>query len=91
MNLGRAVLSEHASTKIPTSYNPDCPSHFDEVAIKRVFEELFEEPKKVNIYTGNILFVGESVPWSMTLTLLRDAQTQSYSCWINIIPPILLW
>jgi hypothetical protein len=52
-----AILSEHAPTKITTSYNPDCPSDFDEEAIKRIFGE----PKKVNIYTGNILFVGESV------------------------------
>ena len=54
--IGIAVLSEHAPTKITASYNPENPSNYDEDTLKRVFGE----PKKVNIYTGKILLVGES-------------------------------
>lgn len=50
------VLNELAPNKSTACYNPRNPLNYDQAILTRVFEE----PKKVFIYTGKVIFVGGS-------------------------------
>eukprot|EP00978_Attheya_sp_CCMP212_P016202 scaffold42250_cov44-Attheya_sp.AAC.1 len=54
--IGIAVFSEHPPTKVTASYDPEHPSNYSAETLK----EVFGEAKQVNIYTGEIILVGDN-------------------------------